>query len=70
MIVLSKKRILSVFFMIFVALFAFVFQRAKLNKTIETVSLPVTNKVIVIDAGHGIPDEGAQSSSRNYRGRN
>lgn len=30
--------------------------------TIPTVSLPVSNKVIVIDAGHGVPDEGAQSS--------
>ena len=26
---------------------------------IETVSLPVSGKVVVIDAGHGIPDEGA-----------
>ena len=53
--------------MVFVALFAFVIQRAEINKTVETVSLPVTNKVIVIDAGHGVPDEGAQSSSRNNR---
>ena len=67
MIVLSKKRIIATISMVFVALFAFVIQRAELNKTVETVSLPVTNKVIVIDAGHGIPDEGAQSSSRNNR---
>lgn len=63
MIVLSKKRIIATISMVFVALFAFVIQRAEINKTVETVSLPVTNKVIVIDAGHGIPDEGAQSSS-------
>ena len=25
-------------------------------ETIETVALPVSNKVIVIDAGHGEPD--------------
>lgn len=67
MIVLSKKRIIATISMVFVALFAFVIQRAEINKTVETVSLPVTNKVIVIDAGHGIPDEGAQSSSRNNR---
>ncbi len=57
MIVLSKKRIITTISMVFVALFAFVIQRADINKTIETVSLPVTNKVIVIDAGHGVPDE-------------
>ena len=36
-----------------------------LNKeiTTETVALPVTNRVIVIDAGHGTPDEGAESNN-------
>ncbi|MEG0873531.1 MAG: N-acetylmuramoyl-L-alanine amidase [Clostridia bacterium] len=29
------------------------------NKLIQTNALPITNKVIVIDAGHGLPDEGA-----------
>ena len=33
------------------------------ENTVETVSLPVTNKVIVIDAGHGTPDEGAQNEN-------
>lgn len=60
MIVLNKKRIIAIISMVFVALFAFVIQRANISQTIETVSLPVTNKVIVIDAGHGIPDEGAR----------
>ena len=32
-------------------------------KTVPTVTLPVTNKVIVVDAGHGVPDEGAESSN-------
>ena len=27
---------------------------------IDTVSLPVSGKVVVIDAGHGVPDEGAE----------
>ena len=41
-----------------------VIQTAKTdNKTVQTVTLPVTNKVIVIDAGHGVPDEGAESSN-------
>lgn len=29
---------------------------------VETMAVPVSNKVIVIDAGHGTPDEGAQNS--------
>ena len=33
------------------------------KKNIQTVTLPVTNKVIVLDAGHGIPDEGAESKN-------
>lgn len=33
------------------------------NKVIETMTLPVSNKVIVLDAGHGTPDEGATSSN-------
>lgn len=41
-----------------------VIQTAKTDKKIvQTVTLPVTNKVIVIDAGHGVPDEGAESSN-------
>lgn len=64
MIVLSKKRILLVTSMVLVSLFVFVFQTAKINNdTVATVSLPVSNKVIVLDAGHGVPDEGAQSSN-------
>lgn len=29
---------------------------------VDTMAVPVSNKVIVIDAGHGTPDEGAQNS--------
>jgi len=32
------------------------------KETVPTVSLPVSGKTIVIDAGHGKPDEGAESS--------
>ena len=30
----------------------------KQEKTLATNALPITNKIIVIDAGHGKPDEG------------
>lgn len=54
MLILNKKRILIVFLCI-ISVF-FVGER-KRNKTLETVALPVENKVIILDAGHGFPDE-------------
>ena len=65
MIVLTKKKILLVSSLIMIFLFTFVIQIGNLNnnETVPTVSLPVSNKVIVLDAGHGVPDEGAQSST-------
>lgn len=50
MIILSKKRLGIIMSIIFVSLFAFSFKVAKYNDTVETVSLPVSNKVIVLDA--------------------
>lgn len=70
MIVLNKKRLLAIISMVCVSIFAFSFHIAKEEKTVETVTLPVTNKTIVIDAGHGVPDEGAESSSRYNRSTN
>ncbi len=67
MIIISKKRIAIISGILLLAVFAFTFQTANLNNTVQTVSLPVSNKVIVLDAGHGKPDEGAQSSNRNNR---
>lgn len=46
-----------------VSLFVYFFSINPNEKIIQTVSLPVSNKVIVLDAGHGSPDEGAQSSN-------
>ena len=68
MLIFNQKRIITIFLMVFVSLFAFSFKIANnnmLNKeiTTETVALPVTNRVIVIDAGHGTPDEGAESNN-------
>ncbi len=67
MIIISKKRIAIISGILLLAVFAFTFQTASLNNTVQTVSLPVSSKVIVLDAGHGKPDEGAQSSNRNNR---
>lgn len=63
MIILKRKRIMTMLCMIFISLYAFSFKIANQNfadteKTAQTVALPVTNKVIIVDAGHGSPDEG------------
>ena len=64
MIVLSKKRIMIVTSVVMVALCTFALQTNTRNtNVVQTVALPVSNKVIVLDAGHGKPDEGAQSST-------
>ena len=51
-------------------LFAFTFlinSNKTNNSYIETVSLPVSGKTVVVDAGHGIPDVGAEVGDRYYR---
>ena len=68
MIILSKKRLLLISSLVLISIFTFFVasdKKSKINSTesIDTVALPVSNKVIVIDAGHGKPDEGAQSSN-------
>ena len=64
MVVLTKKKIINsagiiAIFIILYTAFGINISKSSINqmKTIQTVALPVNNKVIVIDAGHGIPDE-------------
>ena len=69
MLILSKKRIAIILCMVCVSLYAFSFKIANnmtditTEKTAETVATPVSNKVVIVDAGHGTPDEGAESNS-------
>lgn len=71
MIIIHKKRIQIIVSCIIIAVFAFSFQMANYQRktensntieenepnTIVTTATPVSGKTIVIDAGHGIPDE-------------
>ena len=66
MIILNRKRLTFIITSIFLSVFVFTFltsNRKEQNTYIETVSLPVSGKVVVVDAGHGVPDEGAESSN-------
>ena len=62
MIVLNKKRIRIMVLSVFALVFGIAIMSDK-KQTVPTVSLPVSGKTIVIDAGHGKPDEGAQSNN-------
>lgn len=56
MILLSRKRLFIILSCITLSITTFLFFTANKNlTTIETVALPVSNKVIVLDAGHRCP---------------
>ena len=67
MLILSKKRIAVMLCLVFISLYAFSFKipndSNNINQTIQTVSLPVSGRTIIVDAGHGTPDEGASSNN-------
>ena len=52
MIVLNRKKLLLITSCVFVGIFTFLITTTDLQETVETVSLPVSGKVIVVDAGH------------------
>lgn len=69
MIVINKKRIQIILACLIIGIFAFSFQIANNEKKlvkntnderqniVPTTATPVSGKTIVIDAGHGVPDE-------------
>jgi len=64
MIILTKKKFIYVIGFIILFIFLYMTIGYSINssnqnrdKTIQTTALPVNNKVIILDAGHGIPDE-------------
>lgn len=50
MIVLNKKKIMFTLGIILVTVFALTIKHESKEESLQTVALPVTNKVIVIDA--------------------
>ena len=63
MLVFSGKKIVNVLLSFFALLLIVTFAmsaNSKNNEYVETVSLPVSGKTVIVDAGHGIPDEGAE----------
>ena len=62
MFVVNGKRLLFIFGTICLALIVPMFLVTS-NKSIETVALPTTNRTVILDAGHGLPDSGASSNN-------
>lgn len=64
MIFLNKKYILIclLFILFLISIYNFNLQ----PKVLETSSTPVSNHIIVLDAGHGLPDGGAVASDGTY----
>lgn len=63
MVIIRKKKIIIVFSLLLFCLSIGLMVTNTKEETIATVSLPVSNKTIVLDAGHGTPDEGAQNNN-------
>lgn len=62
MIVINKKRIQIIVICLLIGIFSFSFQIANnqnelVENTVPTTATPVSGKTIVVDAGHGVPDE-------------
>ena len=56
MILLRKKRITLIVLSVFLSILVFTLVNDR-KELVPTVSLPISGKTIVIDAGHGKPDE-------------
>ena len=63
MLILSKRRITLILCMVLISIYSFSFKVGSEIETIKTVAIPVSSKVVIVDAGHGSPDEGAESSN-------
>lgn len=60
MYVVNRKRVSLILICLLLGIFAYSYQRTKIDldeEIQETTSTPVSGKVIVVDAGHGVPDE-------------
>lgn len=62
MILLQRKRMIIILVAIFISIFSYLLGSTHMYETVQTVSLPVSGKTVILDAGHGGEDKGAESS--------
>lgn len=68
---ITKKRVFIIFFFIMLSFAVGVGKNTQLNTrndrnigdAVQVTALPVSGKVVILDAGHGTPDEGAESKN-------
>ena len=65
MILLNKKKIVFILSCMIISILFFNFTSIP-YATIETSSTPVSNHVVILDAGHGLPDGGAEAQDGTY----
>ena len=63
------KRVFIIFFAFIISFSVYIGQnkirneKREIGDAVQVTSLPVSGKVVILDAGHGTPDEGAESSN-------
>ena len=62
MFIIDKKRISIILCCLLIGIFAYSYQLSKIDnfkteELLKTTATPVSGKIIVVDAGHGKPDE-------------
>ncbi len=63
---ITKKRVFIIFFSIIISIAVYIGQNTQSNgrnernigDAVQVTTLPVSGKVVILDAGHGTPDEG------------
>lgn len=60
LLILNRKRISLIILVVVLGVFTFAYQEEKQKIEIQeyVTSIPVSDKVVILDAGHGYPDEG------------
>ena len=61
-VLVCKKKKVVLFLAVLIFLFFIVLSLFS-EQILEVNSTPATNKIVILDAGHGIPDYGTQSAS-------
>ena len=68
---ITKKRVFIIFFSFVIGFAVYIGQNTQLDgrnersigDAVQVTTLPVSGKVVILDAGHGTPDEGAESKN-------
>lgn len=65
LLILNRKRISLIILVVVLGVFTFAYQEEKQKIEIQeyVTSIPVSDKVVILDAGHGYPDKGAESKN-------